>query len=454
MNRKLLVSVFNSQEAREAVLGGGRIIDSEDPRSALGNIKPRQIMDIRDAVLNYSLNLDVQLSTNIGEDQLLFDRSESGLAIEKSPYEIAGKAAQSAIGVATAMGTSVHPCNLIKVGVDGMQIEKLSQVLNEVVLTLNRTEHYSNSQVMSVLFVQDIAKWKNRKKEKFVIENMVELREFHPTNKGDDEGFDIKDYAVNTLKDENDRVIFTQSSQVSLGSLVRNGIIPEGSNHSIVKLNDLFPHSTYFPSISGIENRTSKDVIKAMVDASADAGVDSIMLDTRIQSKVSRISLCDTSSDGLIDLNIFDTKNSVERTGVLSLEEMRFFVDYCHFRNIEANLAGSLQSYHAQQLWVLIPNLDQLSTRGGSTAVSLNPYTNSSAANNRHTRVTDKNLVKGLIPPEQGGVLNLPEKFISTKKGKKACDEVISMIKEERQKQGLPELKTFIIDSYGNQKKY
>lgn len=32
LNRKLLVSVFNSQEAREAILGGGRIIDSEDPK--------------------------------------------------------------------------------------------------------------------------------------------------------------------------------------------------------------------------------------------------------------------------------------------------------------------------------------------------------------------------------------------------------------------------------------
>ena len=44
LNRKLLVSVFNAQEAREAILGGGRIIDSEDPKSALGNISPRHIL--------------------------------------------------------------------------------------------------------------------------------------------------------------------------------------------------------------------------------------------------------------------------------------------------------------------------------------------------------------------------------------------------------------------------
>src|ERR1700729_644683 len=114
-NRKLLVSVFSAQEAREAVLGGGRIIDSEDPKSALGNISPRHIMDISDAVLDFHRDLDVQLSTNIGEDQLLFRRSQTGQAIEKSRYEIAGKAAQAAVGVATSMGTRVHPVSYVKV---------------------------------------------------------------------------------------------------------------------------------------------------------------------------------------------------------------------------------------------------------------------------------------------------------------------------------------------------
>ena len=112
-NRKLLCSVFNAQEAREAVLGGARIIDSEDPTSALGNIKPRHIMAVSDSVLDFQRNLEIQLSTNIGEDQLLFRRSETGEAIEKSPYEIAGKAAQAAIGVACSMGTRVHPANLV-----------------------------------------------------------------------------------------------------------------------------------------------------------------------------------------------------------------------------------------------------------------------------------------------------------------------------------------------------
>ena len=84
-NRKLLVSVFNAQEAREAILGGGRIIDSEDPKSALGNISPRHIMDISDAVLDFHRDLEVQLSTNIGEDQLLFFAGRRPVRPSKNP---------------------------------------------------------------------------------------------------------------------------------------------------------------------------------------------------------------------------------------------------------------------------------------------------------------------------------------------------------------------------------
>ena len=135
-NRKLLVSVYNAQEAREAVLGGARIIDSEDPKSALGNISPRRIMDVSDAVLDFNRDLDVQLSTNIGEDQLLFRRSQSGQAIEKSRDEIAGKAAQAALGVCLSMGTRVNPVNIVKVGVDGMEVDRIGQVMTEVVSTL------------------------------------------------------------------------------------------------------------------------------------------------------------------------------------------------------------------------------------------------------------------------------------------------------------------------------
>lgn len=445
-NRKLLVSVFNPQEAREAVLGGGRIIDSEDPRSALGNIKPRQIMSISDAVLNATRDLDVQLSTNIGEDQLLFDRSETGIAVEKSPYEIAGKAAQAAIGVAAAMGTRVHPCNLVKVGVDGMRLEMLKDVLHEVVLTLNRTDHYRHSQVMSVLFVQDMDLWAERRTDDSVRAGLVSLREFFSTEDGD-AVFDLCDYAVNNLRNETGEPLFTDPGQVNLQSLIDKGVLPDGTRHTKVALNELFPHARYGLSSDPKNRRTTKEIIKNMVDATADAGADSIMLDTRIQTKVSRVSLVKTSGDDeLIDINRFDDGNGkrLPRDGVLTLDEIRFFIDYCHYRNIEGNLAGSLQSYQAQQVWHLVPETDQMSTRGGSTGVTVNPFNSGRGVDSRRDRVTKRWLVRGLVPPEQGGCLNLPSYMKNNKEAVEAIDSL---------RAGYPDLDCFWVDPAGNPEK-
>lgn len=448
-NRKLLVSVFNAQEAREAVVGGARIVDSEDPRSALGNIKPRQIMQISDTVLNCKRDMEVQLSTNIGEDQILFDRSETGQAMEKSPYEISGKSAQSAIGVACSMGVRVHPCNLIKVGVDGMPVELVKEVLEEVVLTLNRTEQFNHCQVMSVLFAQDLTVWNQRKGEQSVREVLVELREFHPCGEDDPDAFDLQDHAVNTLRSRDGRPLFANRSQVSLGALIEAEVLPEGSNHSFVKLNELFPHKKYFPQISGNESRTTKAVIKAMVDATAEAGADSIMLDTRIQSKVARLCLVDTASDGLVDINRFDVKDGIPRQGILTLEELQYFTDYCHYRGIEANVAGSVQSYQAQQLWLRIPELDQASTRGASSAVEAEPGTDSAGSDTRQHRVIKRTLVRGIAPPEHGGVLNFPVKMKENRDALREIKTLRDELAEEHRKQGLPELECFFVDPFG-----
>lgn len=449
-NRKLLVSVFNAQEAREAVLGGARIVDSEDPRSALGNIKPVHIMAVSNAVLNFKRDLEIQLSTNIGEDQLLFDRSETGQAIEKSPYEIAGKAAQAAVGVACAMGTRVHPCNLVKVGVDGMDVDLVREVLQEVVLTLNRTEQFCHSQVMSVLFAQDMDVWNQRKKHKYVREELVGLREFHSCDPEDTDAFDLQDYAVNSLGDNEGNAIFDDQSQVSLDAMIEYKILPEGANHTYVKLNELFSHSQYFPRVSGEATKTARAVIKAMVDVTAEAGANSIMLDTRIQSKVARICLVDTACNGMIDINKFDVREDLARQGILSLENIRYFVDYCHFMGVEANVAGSVQSYQAQQLWVKIPDVDQISTRGAASAVQLESGEETSGADTRRHRVIKRALVLGLAAPEHGGALNLPIAMKSSNEAMNAIKTIHAEISEARQKQGLPELESFFVDKYGN----
>jgi uncharacterized protein (UPF0264 family) len=452
-NRKLLCSVFNAQEAREAILGGARIIDSEDPKSALGNIKPRHIMAVSDAVLNAKRGLEVQLSTNIGEDQLLFRRSETGEAIEKSPYEIAGKAAQAAIGVACAMGTRVHPCNLVKVGVDGMDVEKLKEVLTEVVLTLQRTEQFSHCQVMGVLFAQDIGVWNQRKTDDGVRRVLVELREFYPCDPKDPPdrlAFDLEKYAVGTLRDENGQVIFTEQSQVSLGALIQHNILPKGTDSTWIRCNELFAHSRYFPRLAQ-GDRTNRAVIKAMVDATADSGGNAIMLDSSILSKVSNICLVDTSgSEEMVDINRFVVRGGMVQSGILKLDDLRFFVEYCHFRGIEANVAGSIESYQAQQLWVLIPELDQCSTRGSASAVEVDPSKPSATGmDTRQHRIIKRTLVRGLAPPEHGGVLNIATTLRDDAHAMTEVGRLRKMLAEKREVMGWPPLVTNYVDAKG-----
>jgi uncharacterized protein (UPF0264 family) len=441
-NRKLLVSVFNPQEAREAVLGGARIVDSEDPRSALGNIKPRHIMAVSDAVLNFKRDLEVQLSTNIGEDQLLFKRSESGRAIEKSPYEIAGKASQAAIGVAVSMGTRVHPCNLVKVGLDGMPLDMLESVLSECVLTLNRTEDYSHTQVMSVLFAQDLDLWDARKTLDPVRRQLVSLREFYSKDAGP-EVFDLADYAVGSLRDADGRVMFTDRGQVDLHALIDRGVLPDDAKHSRVALNELFPHGR-FGITDASARRTDRRAIMNMVDVTARAGADAIMLDTSILMKVARVSLASTKGSAeMIDFNALDVDGSgLPREGILSLDDVRFFVSYCHFRGLEANLAGSFLSYHAQQIWRLVPETDQVSTRGGSSAMQVDPSQSGGVGeDSRRDRVIKRSLVCGLIPPEQGGYLWLPDGMKKDPKGQSAAATLLKR---------YPDLTGYWADGFGN----
>jgi uncharacterized protein (UPF0264 family) len=454
-NRKLLVSVFGPQEAREAVLGGARIVDSEDPRSALGNIKPQRIMDVSDAVLVSKRDLEVQLSTNIGEDQLLYRRSENGQAIQKSPYEMAGKASQAALGVANAMGVRVHPSNIVKVGVDGMEVGLLSEVLTEVALTLKRTEQFSHCQVMGVLFGQNMDVWNERKTNEAVRKNLIELREFHSATEDTPYAFDLAagggKWVVGTVRDPDGKILFNPGDVVDLYALHEKGVLPDDARTSWVALNELFPHSTYYPTAAK-GSRTNKDIIKLMVDAAAGAGATSMMLDTQIQTKVANICLVDSgSSPEFVDLNQYDIgAGDLTTKGILSLDELRFFVDYAHFVGLEANIAGSLQSVQAQQLWVLIPQLDQLSTRGGSSAIEIDPSTGAPAGEDtRQQRIIKRRLVAGLIPPEQGGVLNIPQAMKTNPSAVSDVHRLIDTLVAKRAEQSLPPLLAYWVSKYG-----
>ncbi|MEU3560334.1 (5-formylfuran-3-yl)methyl phosphate synthase [Kitasatospora sp. NPDC006786] len=435
-DRRLLVSVFDPQEAREAVLGGARIIDSEDPRSALGTIKPRRIMDIADAVLAARRDLPVQLSTNIGEDQLLFRRAENGLALPKSAYEQVGKAAQAALGVALAMGTRVHPCGIVKVGLDGMRTGELAEVLGEITTTLRRSEQLSHTRVMSVLFAQDLDLWDARKTLPQVRRALVGLREYYPCAPSTPGAFDLAEYA-DALLDVHGGPLF-DGRRPDLAGLRASGALPAEAPTGFVAVNEPFAHRSHGLTPG---RRTDREAIRAVVEASAAAGADAIMVDTSILLKVARIGLVSTAgSPELADLDRHDTdRHGLARAGILSLEEIRFFVELCHAHGLEANLAGSVQSHHAQQVWRLVPELDQLSARGGVSALARDPY-GSTGRGTRHERTVRRTLVGGLVPPEQGGRLVVPRRM-TEQPG--ALDDVADLLKRH------PGLDAYSSDDHG-----
>lgn len=174
-----------------------------------------------------------------------------------------------------------------------------------------------------------------------------------------------------------------------------------------------------------------------MVEASAAAGADAIMLDTSILLKVARIGLVSTAgSTELVDLDRHDTDaHGLARAGILTLDEVRYFVDLCHAHGLEANLAGSLQSHQAQQLWRLVPELDQLSARGGVSALARAPHGETGRAT-RHERTVRSALVRGLVPPEQHGHLLVPPPMAAT-------EDLATLLKRH------PDLPAYLTDPHG-----
>lgn len=366
-NRRLLISVFSPQEAREALAGGARIIDCEDPRTSLGNISPGQIMRIAASVLRHKTDAQVQISTNIGEDQLLFDRGANGVAVQKFSHEIAGKAAQAALGVAASMGTLVHPVSIIKVGVDAMDIELIEDVLREIVLTIHRSDYYRHAHVVPVFFMRDVDAWYRRKSHVDVIKRLLDLREFYFDDDGD---IDLSDHYTD--------------AQIAR-------ILPYGAKTTFISLNQMYPYSNF-----GFAN-DNKWMFKQLIDLCAKVEVDGLMLDTPIQHKVIRVGMLrhprnaqDRGADG----------TRLPREGILTMDEARFFCQYCHWAGLEAYLAGSIQEYHAEDLWE-IEELDSIAIRESASAVVRDPTSMQISGDTRHERRIKRELVAKFIPPEQ-----------------------------------------------------
>jgi hypothetical protein len=342
-----------------------------------------------------------------------------------------------------------------------MEVERIGEVLREVVATLRRTETLSHCQVMSVLFAQDLKVFQERRSNDAVLKQLVELREFNPSAQGKPDAFDITKYAVNTLRDpQSDKVLFTDASQVSLSALIEHGVLPPGSTGTFVRTNELFEHRKYFPKIADADApRTSQSVIKAMVDVTADSGANAIMIDTSILLKVMNVGLIDTSGSEMTDINSLVVRDGMARQGILTLQDLRFFVQYCHYKGLSGNLAGSIESYQAQQLWALIPELDQASARGAASGIDNAPSPSNATppsnapipgADTRKRRVIKRSLVHGMAPPEHGGVLNLPVSLKTTQAATRVR-ELIAMLAERRKIAGLPDLQAFWVDPSGQQ---
>ena len=64
--------------------------------------------------------------------------------------------------------------------------------------------------------------------------------------------------------------------------------------------------------------------------------------------------------------------------------------------------------------------------------------------------LSKRSLVRGLAPPERGGVLNLPADLLSNPVAVKGCGDLCELITNKRRELGLPDLRTFYVDREGN----
>jgi uncharacterized protein (UPF0264 family) len=399
-NQRLLISVYDAQEAREAILGGARVIDCEDPAGALGDISPRRIMTIAEGVVQYKRDLEVQISTNIGENQLLFKRDGLGRAIQRHNDEIAGKASQAAMGVAAAMGTAIHPVNIVKVGLDGMPREIALETLAEVTQTVRRSDLLNLSEVVGVFFAQDMAAWNARKTSKFVIRDMLLVREYVVDANGDidlEVVFKGDDVSMQALRDKlkDDTELFDKNGKVL----------------SKVRLTELYDlEQLGYKPVFG--ERFEMSYLYSVADLVAEAGADGVMIDTRIHSKNAYICCLDYKTEG--DVNSI---SGLPRKGIYKLEEFANYGRYCHEKGIMFWASGSIQPYQAQAVWALTDDKDEkkgifdgdakglvdaMAVRSGASGAVrrvARPGVPANLIDNRATRRIYRDLVENYRPP-------------------------------------------------------
>lgn len=387
-----MISVFDAQEAREAILGGARVIDCEDPAGALGDISPQRVSLIARAVIGYKRDLEIQISTNIGENQMLFKRDDAGRAVQRFPNEIAGKAAQAALGVAAAMGTDVHPVNIVKIGLDGMPRDIAWETLREAITTLHDCPYFDRSQVVAVFFALDLKLWNERKSNPTVIRDLLLLREYvvDPNGDIDIEKLFGKDAPTMEAIWEKNKTNF----ELFDGGETYSGQKPK----SRVRLTELVD-----PRSLGYEERCGEDYkmtfLYELADLTAEAGADGIMIDTRIHTKVARMCCL---KDGTANEKP-DPMSGLPLKGIYTIKEFGTYAQYCHEKGIEFWASGSIQPYQAQKVWHVDDGVvDAMAVRSGASAPPRTihrPGERASVIDNRGSRKVYRDLVAVYAPP-------------------------------------------------------
>lgn len=370
----LAVSVFNPEEVRAAVAGGADMIDCEDPRSDLGMFEPRVVTSAAFAIRQCETSKIIPTSANIGFSLQLVERQDRGMALPRSDIEIQAKAAQETLGLAAAMDVGDSRPNIIKFEVDGLRKEQIGPLVTAVKNAIAGSYRYQNHRAIGSFLVIDGDEWARRKTDSRVIRPLLDLGQFYFTPTG---SIDLsKYYEAEKVKKFQERV--------SSGSTI---------GYSTVELIDPFdPASLAMPA--DLEER-----MRTYVDLISQAGADGVLIDTPMQAKCSRICLVKHEK------NITDNGGGqkLPRYGIFDVKMLKRFADYCAYKNVEAWLAGSIQSYHAQVLGK-IDSLDVVLCRDSASDVVKSPYDSSVSQSDerndrRITREKVELMVKSLKDP-------------------------------------------------------
>jgi len=349
---KLLVSIFNPEEVRQAIAGGADIIDCEDPRVVMGFYQPHTITAIAHAVRQNEGATRSIMSVNIGAELTLFSRTGTGFALARIDTEVQARAAQQSLGIASAMDVGDRRANIIKFGVGGVPHDKVSGLVAAVKSSVQKHSLYQNHTVIAGFMPFDWKEWERRKTIREVIIAQVRVGEYYMDPAG---SLDLSEY----FKDP-------ELSQYKLGA-----------NHTKFELTSPpIPQSLGFPEAQEERMKMYVDLIKA-------GGADGVMMDTPIHAKNSRICLVnhpqnDTDTAGGTAPRLY---------GLFRPDVLQKFANYCAFNNLESWLAGSISVIHAEVLGKM-ENLDVVLCRGSASEVISNPFGGAVGGDRAERRVT------------------------------------------------------------------